>query len=133
MRAATILSILLAVGVLIQISIGEIGARGLLLMAHALIGLAGVPLALVALVMGRKSRASLVYGAVLILLVLTQATLGTVMIGWLPLIPVTTLLIEVHRFNAYLLLVVGAVGGVIIGRKRGGQRLAETVSESSKL
>jgi hypothetical protein len=133
MRAATILSILLAVGVLIQISIGEFGARGLLLMAHALIGLAGVPLAFVALLMGRKSMASLVYGVVLILLVLTQATLGTIMIGWLPLGPVTALYIDVHRYNAYLLLIVGAVGGVIIGRQRRRQRLAETVSESSKL
>jgi len=118
-RAARLLPALLAVGALIQIALGEIGARGWLLMAHALIGLAGLPMTAAAIYFGRSSRAGLVYASILLPIVLAQVVLGMMLIGWIPGGGGGSELVErLHRSNAYVLLGLGAVGGIIVGLVR---------------
>ncbi len=131
MRLSKVLPALLAVGLLVQILLGEMGlAVRALRDMHAAIGLAGVVLTAYALRASRGRRASILYLAILLILVLVQAILGLILFGifWVDL-ELFELVEMIHRYNAYLMLVVGLVGGIVVavvGRRSGS---AEAVSK----
>ncbi|GBC70663.1 hypothetical protein HRbin02_00431 [Candidatus Calditenuaceae archaeon HR02] len=115
---------LLAVGLLVQIVMGESGlAARVLREIHAAIGLAGLVLTAYALWASRGRRASLSYLAVLLILVLVQAILGLILFGLFRVdLGLFELVETIHRYNAYLMLVVGLVGGIVVAmvRRRAG-------------
>ncbi len=128
-RGARLLPALLAVGVLIQIALGEIGARGWLLMAHAIIGLLGLPLTVAAMYLSRSDRIGLASSSVLLPIVLAQVVFGMMLIGWIPLVGGHGLIEGFHRSNSYVLLGVGAAVGIVAGLlRRRARRLTQAVT-----
>ncbi len=117
-RAARLLPALLAVGVLIQIALGEIGARGWLLMAHAIIGLLGLPLTAAAIYLSRSDRIGLASSSVLLPIVLAQVVFGMMLIGWMPVVGGHDVIEGLHRSNSFVLLGVGAAVGIVAGLLR---------------
>ncbi|MEM0481860.1 MAG: hypothetical protein QXM16_03100 [Nitrososphaerota archaeon] len=116
MRPSAVLPPLLAVGLLVQIVVGELGlVAGALRDIHAAIGLAGVVLTAYALRASRRRRVSILYLAILLILVLLQAILGLILFGLFRVdLELFELVEMIHRYNAYLMLVVGLVGGVAV-------------------
>ena len=98
-------------------------------MVHALIGLAGLPLTAAAIYFSRSSSAGLVYSSILLPIVLAQVLFGMSLIGWIAGLGDHDLVERLHRSTAYVLLGVGAVGGIIIGLlRRRLTRLAQAVT-----
>ncbi|MEM0381189.1 MAG: hypothetical protein QW059_02435 [Nitrososphaerota archaeon] len=120
MRLRAILPVLLALGVFVQILIGESGlAGGVLRDIHATIGLIGLALTAYAIAAPRGGRPLRIYVSVLFLLVILQAILGLILYGiFYTDLELFELVEVIHRYNAYLMLVVGLVGGVLVGRFR---------------
>ncbi|MEM1922716.1 MAG: hypothetical protein QXO86_00610 [Nitrososphaerota archaeon] len=120
MRALPILSVLLAIGVLFQVALGEAGLVTIWLRdLHATIGLAGVILTAVALSLSRGSKTSTIYLAVLLAAALVQAIVGLSLYGIITIdFRLFSTMETIHRFNAYFILLTGLVGGVLIGVAR---------------
>ncbi|MEM4591320.1 MAG: hypothetical protein QW555_05770 [Nitrososphaerota archaeon] len=120
MRALPILSVLLAIGVLFQVALGEAGLVTIWLRdLHATIGLAGVILTAVALRLSRGSKTSTIYLAVLLAAALVQAIVGLSLYGIITIdFRLFSTMETIHRFNAYFILLTGLVGGVLIGVAR---------------
>ncbi|MEM0445687.1 MAG: hypothetical protein QXY54_06940 [Nitrososphaerota archaeon] len=120
MRALPILSVLLAIGVLFQVALGEAGLVTIWLRdLHATIGLAGVILTAVALRLSRGSKTSTIYLAVLLAAALVQAIVGLSLYGIITIdFRLFSTMQTIHRFNAYFILLTGLVGGVLIGVAR---------------
>jgi heme A synthase len=123
---------LLAIGLLVQIALGEMGlAARALRDLHAAIGLAGVVLTAYALLAARGVRASLLYLTALFILVLIQSILGLVLFGIFRVdLELFELVEMIHRYNAYLMLVVGLVGGMAVAVVRRRVSSADTVAKS---
>ncbi|MCS7145558.1 MAG: hypothetical protein RMJ28_03540 [Nitrososphaerota archaeon] len=130
MKLSAVFSALLGLGLLVQIILGELGLTTRALRdIHATIGLAGLVLTAVALRLSSRSRLSLAYLAALLAMVAVQAALGLILYGIIFVdVGLFLLVEEVHRYNAYLMLAVGLIGGVAVAVTR--RRSAQTVAES---
>lgn len=129
MRATSLLSALLAAGLLVQIALGEVGlATRALRDVHATIGLAGLALTMYALSISKGRRESVIYLSVLLAMVTVQAILGLILYGIIPVdLNLFHLIEEIHRFNAYGMLIVGLVGGLAVAVAR--RKLTEVVAK----
>jgi len=129
LRSSAVIHSLLAVGVVVQLAMGEMGLleSRALRDIHATIGIAGVALALLALRAVRGRLAPLLYASALLILVVIQAGLGLALYG---VIRVGGELHEVveqaHRLNAYAILAAGLVGGIVVAVSG---RLGKAVAE----
>lgn len=108
MNTRSVLGILVGVGVLLQILLGELGfAAGSLRDLHATIGLAGLAVVAGYAYMSRGSKTILALTAIVLLVTATQAVFGLSLYGLLN-IGMNNEVLEInHRSTAYLLLALG--------------------------
>ncbi|MCS7143240.1 MAG: hypothetical protein NZ920_05600 [Aigarchaeota archaeon] len=112
MRTSVIIGILVSIGVLVQIALGESGLVHLMRIPHAILGYLGVVLVAVYYYLNRKSKTVSIIALVLLILTVLQAIEGSLLFFGLSQRTMD------HRILAYVLLAVGLIGGILAARFR---------------
>ncbi len=114
MKAGAVLGVVLGIGVIVQIFMGELGfAEGPLRDVHASIGIAGMAVVLAYVFNSRVNRVILAASSTVAVLTIMQVLLGLSIYGLLPLGIGREALEISHRANAYILFAAGLALSII--------------------
>ncbi|MCS7094561.1 MAG: hypothetical protein NZ988_01950 [Thaumarchaeota archaeon] len=112
MRRATALGIVIGVLLLVNVFIGEARLAWTLLPVHIALGATAFGASIFYSVISRGYRPAVIFGALLVVLIGLQGTLGLMMVFGLH----GQLIETAHRFAGNASFLIGLVGGIVVGR-----------------